>query len=397
MKKIIVLVCFVVAWQYSYAQSASDVIKKAQYLETNQKYESAFKALNNFDPNNQIPEMVLLKMDIALNGYVSTIDFQSFSFIDIGQFENILDYRNKAGSYSNYNFPIDKVLNSLIKVYPTKYELYDALANYYAAVEMTFDDQWLISVDSIHQLIKNNFQIAINHNVADDFCYYEVGYVDITQENYKESIPYFLKSIALNKDNPDACYNLAYAYLYTDDKDNALKYAKMSLHLYEDSVNQGDAARMIGEIYAESKDTSGAIKYYELSDNIDAENYSTLEPLLYLYVKTNKEFKLKQTLIDFFYLDPENPTIYNDLSNMFQGSKHINTLTDFYKSKLPEFSDNKKVTGNLYFYLAEVYLDSDKPTAKSYFLKARQAFATVFSFDNEVFKAIDQGLGKAGE
>lgn len=42
----------------------------------------------------------------------------------------------------------------------------------------------------------------------------------------KEAIPYFLKSIELKNDLANAHYNLAYAYLFTDDRENALKYAK---------------------------------------------------------------------------------------------------------------------------------------------------------------------------
>ncbi|MBP1663943.1 MAG: hypothetical protein H6Q19_1083 [Bacteroidetes bacterium] len=53
-----------------HAQNEITTLEKANQLIANKKYESAFKTLQDFDPKNEKPDVVLLKVDIALNYFV---------------------------------------------------------------------------------------------------------------------------------------------------------------------------------------------------------------------------------------------------------------------------------------------------------------------------------------
>ena len=255
-----------------------------------------------------------------------------------------------------------------------------------------YGDQLGKSTDELFNLMESNFTKAIEHNADDYLSHYTLGYIDLNKKKYKEAIPFFLRSIELNKDFVSSYYNLAYAYLYTDDRINALKYAKISLGLYNDSTYKGDAARMIAVIYSELKDEKNAIEYYTLSDKIDPNNYYTLKSLLSLYIRTDNASS-KQMLGRFFDLDPESPTIYNDLADIYFTNKKTDQLLAFYLSKIP--GKNSKITsGNLLFYTGEIYLDSNKTIAKEYFQKAKTTFATAYDSNNPVFKAIDNAIEK---
>jgi tetratricopeptide (TPR) repeat protein len=218
-----------------------------------------------------------------------------------------------------------------------------------------------------------------------------LGYIKLVQEKYKESIPYLLKSIELKNDNASSHYNIACAYLYIEDRENALKYAKNSLDLYTDQVYKSDAARMIGQIYTELKDDKNALINYELANKIDSGNYYNLKPLLYIYVKTNN-IKEKETTKLFFKIAPDNPTIYEDLGNIYYNTEKLNELTTFYKEQLKEIKDNPKVEGNLNFYLGQIFIDSDKKLSKEYLLNAKKIFSKIYDKDHQVFKTIDEGL-----
>src|SRR5690606_17832165 len=109
-----------------------------------------------------------------------------------------------------------------------------------------------------------------------------------------------------------------------------------------------------------------AIRYYEMADNINPGNYYTIKPILNLYIKTNNK-NVRETTIAFFNLAPENPTIYNDLDEIYSNNEKNNELIEFYKSQLSAFNHNLKVQGNLNFYLARIYLNKDKKTAYYYF------------------------------
>jgi tetratricopeptide (TPR) repeat protein len=172
---------------------------------------------------------------------------------------------------------------------------------------------------------------------------------------------------------------------------NALKYAKNALDLYSDKKYKSDAARMLGVIYKELEDDKNAIESYELADKIDPENYYTLKPLLELYVKTDSK-KSDKTAKVFFNLAPANPTIYNDLGEIYYGNKKEDKLTAFYKSQISAFKDNEKVQGNLNFYLGRIYVETNKKIAKEYFLKSKEIFGKIFDKAHQVFNAIDEGL-----
>lgn len=374
-----------------FGQTEIETINTAKNLISDKKYETAFSLLDKFDPTNEKPDIVLMKEEILLNYFVSSIMHQMFALTDIKMDEDILDYRGKEGAFSMHMFQADSILTRLIKEHPTNCKLKKGLADYYYEVHLKYGGQWLKTDQELFPLIKTNFLNAIDGNCADYLSHYVLGYINLIQEKNEESIPYFLKSIELNDKYASSHYNLAYAYLFTEDQESALIYAKNALNLYSDITYKSDAARMIGQIFVELKDDVNALKYYEMADNIDPGNYYNINPILNLQLKTSNE-NANKTTIAFFNLDPSNPTIYNDLEEIYFTNKKENELIKFYKSQLNEFKDNKIVLGNLNFYLARIYLESDKKMAKEYFMKAKEEFNVVFDKDHPVFSVIDEGL-----
>lgn len=391
MKKLMTIVITILFSLTVFAQTESATIEKANELIANKKYESAFKMLQDFDNKDEKPDIALLKEDIALNYFVTSIMHQMFAFKDLEKDENIMDYRGKNGSFGMYSFAVDSILSKLIIVYPDNYKLYKGLGDFYYEVQQKYAGQWFKDDKTISDLIIKNYQVVIDHKLADDKVYYATGFQFLSMNKNKEAIPYFLKSIELKNDLANAHYNLAYAYLFTDDRENALKYAKNSLELYKDAELKCDAARMIGQIYTELNDNKNAIEFYEIADKIYPENYYNLHPLLALYFKTDNPKKAEMTN-SFYNLAPDKPTIYNDLGNIFYENNKINELIEFYKSKLLIYKDDKKISGNLNFYLGRLYLDSDKTIAKDYFLTAKSIFTTIFDKNNQVFNVIDEAI-----
>lgn len=374
-----------------FGQTEIETIKKSNDFIADKKYETAFNLLDKFDPTNDNPEIVLLKEEILLNYFVTSIMHQMFALKDINKNQDILDYRGKEGIFTMQMFKGDSILTRLIKIYPNNCKLYKGLGDYYYDAHLRYEGNWLINDDELIPLMQKNYQKAVDGNCADYLSYYVLGYLNLIQEKNKESIPYFLKSIELNDKYAISHYNLAYAYLFTDDRENALKYAKNSFDLYNEKEYKSDAARMVGQIYTELNDDKNALMYFEMADKIDPENYYNIKPILYLYIKTNYK-KSDEMTKAFFNLAPENPTIYSDLEDIYLSNNKEDELIEFYKSQFSTFKDNKKVQGNLNFYLGRIYLDKDKKLAKEYLIKAKEFFEKVFEKDHDVFNAIDDGL-----
>jgi len=367
-----------------------DSIKKAKELIKDKKYNTAYKLLVSIDPDNTDPKVVLLREDIVLEYFVQSIMHQMFALRDLNPGETIEDYRGGNGTNDMYAFEVDKVLKYLIKQYPKEYDLYEGLADFYESVNEHYGGKWLISGDSLNDLIRDNYQVAIDHNVANANAYFRVAiYMLQDDKAYRKAINYLSKAYKIDSSNADYSYNLAYAYLYCDSRDTALKYALTSEDKYKDPSMKGDAERMIGEIYIEMKDTGNSIKYYEKANKTDPDNYYTLRSLLSVYVAANN-LKRKEVIDTFFVLDPKNPTIYNDLYDMYSDSIKGLELVAFFKSKVATYTDQAKVLGSLYFYLARLSLDYNKPAAKDYALKAKDAFLKIFDKNNSVFAQIDK-------
>lgn len=391
MKHALLIIALLIASK-SFSQTIDETLKKSNDLIAAKQYDKAFNLLQKADPDNNNGDIVLAKENILLGYFVTSIMHITFALKDLQPNESVDDYRGKEGNYRMYIFPADSILLRLIKTQPDNYKLYLGLGNYYYEVFLHYNANWEQSADALFKLIEENYTKAISLHAGDYMTYYELGYIEELQKKYQGAINYFLKSIELDSKYANSYYNLGLAYLYTDDRANALKYALKSIDLYANRDYKGDAARMTGEIYGELNDTKNEIYYYELSDKIDPGNYNTLKSLLTAYVSAKSD-KEKGSLDTFYSLAPGNPTIYNDLSGIYASQPGV--LIDFYESKLPLYTNDKKVYGGLNFYLAQLYVTVNKQKAKDCLLKARAAFSTVFEKDNEVFKAIDTLMTQA--
>ena len=89
MKKITILSIATVLTLTVFGQTESETVKKANDFIASKKYETAFKTLQDFDPKNEKPNISLLKEEIALNYFVTSIMHEMFAFKDLEKGEDI--------------------------------------------------------------------------------------------------------------------------------------------------------------------------------------------------------------------------------------------------------------------------------------------------------------------
>lgn len=389
MKKLFTLI-FILSSLLTIAQEES--LKEAQKLIENKKYESALKVLNEADPNNENPDIVIEKVDLFLNYFVSSIMHQLFAVTDLEAKQNIYEIRGSEGNFSMFKFPPDSILINLIDKYPNDYRLYKELGFYYHEVHLKYGGNWLKPDSTLINLFVENYKLAYENGVYDDWSLYGIGYGLLYTQKYQESIKYFKEAINLKPEYPTSHYNLAYAYLSLDDRENAIESAKKALELYEYPPEKADAARIVAVCYSELEQYEKSMEYYRISNEIDPNNYYTLKPLLSVEIYLNDEAYKKRTK-DFFLLAPGNPTIYQNLMEAYWKNEKQNELIEFFESLKTEFENDNKVYANLYFYIAIIQYDSeDFENSKVNFGKSKEIFRNVFEPNHDVFKAIDSYL-----
>jgi len=360
-----------------------------------EKYNSAFELLNKMDPEQQDPEVVLQKTDVALKYFVKSISHQLFAFKDLDDDDDLLDLRESGDgeSFSMYMFPVNEILDTLLIQFPKKYELNRALGNFYYEVHLKYGQNWLMEEPEVLELMYENCKIAVDNGVSDYLTQYCIGYYHVLQEDYNQAISPFLKSIELDTTYPTSYYNLSICYLYTDQADKGTKYAVRSIALYDDTSYKSDASRVAAALYKQAEDFDNAVKYYKLSDEIQPNNYYTINQLLELQLDLGLLNDALKTADSFFELDPKNPRTCSDLVEIYTITDQEQELLDLFERKIEEYNSDKEIIGNIYFHIGEYYRrKEEKIKAKENFLEAKKCFGEVFEKDHYVFQIIEEAL-----
>ena len=371
-----------------FSQTEKDIANRVHDEIVNKKYETAYNLLDSFDPGNRKVDIVLLKEDIALNFYIETYNHQRFAFKDLGKNQIIKDYRGRTNDLKMHGFKINKVLDSLVKIYPDNSKLYKGLGDYYYDVRLKYGNDWLINEKELINLIETNYKTALDGKMGDFRTNYRLGLTYEIEENYQAGIPYFTRAIQLNDSSADAHYNLAYAFLNVNDTNNALRHSLIAAKLYQDSSEKGDATRMVGVVFGELGKQKKAIEFMELSNRISPNNYNTLKILVDMYLKVDNRKKEKEVTEQFYGLGVEKPTIYNELIDIYSSNGKQKDLIIFFQSQLKPANSDMVQLGSLYFSIGKLYAGTDKNIAIENLTKAAQVFSTVYKPENPVFKLI---------
>lgn len=391
MKKTLALIILVLISISVRCQSEEEALQHARKLVEIKQYKTAYAFLDSIDPQNTVPELALFKADICLDYFVSSIMHQFFALKNLEESEDIFDYRGKEGAYSLFAFSIDSTLIRLIHENPENCDLYQGLGKFYYEVYNKYGSEWLVSEIVLINNTIQNLTKADNLGCADYNSSFILGMCYLIQENYSGSINHFTKSIELNDNFAASHYNLAVSFMQTANPLSGIKHAKQAVELYDDVEYKSDAARVAGYLYIDINDYDNAIPFFELANKVEPENYYNMKPLLYLYVETQNE-KATYMTKSFYELEPTNPTIYNDLNEIFHTEKGQTFLLDFLNSQFDNFPDNNLVLGNINFSLAKMHLGINNNNARDYFTQAKYQFRKVFDSNHPVFSIIEEGL-----
>lgn len=383
---------FILSIIFSGSFAQDDPLKQAKKMIEERKYESAINILNAADPQNENPDIVIAKTDLFLEYFVTSIMHQLFALKDLNPDEELLEIRGSEGNFAMYQFSPDSAILRLLKQYPENYMLNKTLGNYYHDVLLKYGNNWLTPDSLVINNFYTHYKIAWDHDVFDHWSAYGLGYASLTKGQMDDAIIYLNKSTILKNSYPPSHYNLAYAYLNTNQREKSIESAKRAMELYEEPGYKADAARMIAITYGELKKNEEALKYYLQANEIDPNNYNTLKPLLETEIVLETE-NINMRTNEFFQLAPGNPTIYQDLMKMYWEVNKPTNLIQFLNSKLGDFKSDDKVTGNLYFYIAKIQYDQeDFNNAQENFIKSKTIFGKVFEPDHSVFQAIESYL-----
>ncbi|MDZ4751916.1 MAG: tetratricopeptide repeat protein [Flavobacteriales bacterium] len=386
-------IVLIVTWfsHSSFSQTEEETLASAHALVEQKKYESAFQMLETFDAEAKSINVLLLKEEIALKYFVTSIMHTMFSFKDLEPDEDIMDYRGLEGTSNLHVFDIAEELNKFLESNPNHCLLNKGLADYYFDVHMRYGASAMEEEYAMLETIKSAYTVAVKGGCADYMSHYSLAYLFLIDDQLEEAKPGLLESIRLNPEYASAHYNLAYCYYLLEDFASALTYCKKALDLYTEAVYKSDAARLTGDILWAMEDNDGAMRHFRMADEIEPGNHFNRMRILHLSVETQSE-EVESALQWFWELAPEEPSTYFDLIEIYSQYQLEAELETFLLTKVLANEDNDEISGALQFFLGRLSSEKNKSEAEKHFNQAKVHFNKFLSSDDPVFSVIQEEI-----
>jgi len=373
------------------AATTDEVLSDVDNLVAEKKYLSAFELLNSQEDGDSNTNIVLKKVDIALNYFGMSMNHKIFAFKDLEKDEDIMDVRGKPGKFEMYPFDAEIILIPLIEANPEDGRLHVSFADYYLEVYEKYRGRWEKSDEEILKNALVHYDKAITLGDQNVRTYFRAGKTAL----YMKDLPGAAErlEVAVKKSNnyAPARYNLAYAYLFQNRPVEAAPHAVTAYEIYEEIPLKADAAMLAGQAYLEYGKAEEALKYFLLCDEIAPEKYENMHRLMGLYITLERGQEAKAVGERIFEMDPVNPTTARVFLDNYTVSSLQDELPDIFKGLASKYSENPEAVGNVLFHLSVFYLQTGKKAlALKTIDEAEKNFRNSPKKDHEVFKVINQ-------
>lgn len=376
-------------------EQRQDVLDSSRALVNQQQYQSAFDLLQQADPNNNNPFILLEKTSLLTRYYVVSMGHVFFALKDIPQGRSLEEFRDQPGQFRLTQFDADSLTRRLLGQYPDNYLLYRNLAGYWYERYMKYGDPEEGAESPLDTIIKYGRK-ALLHGDRDPRAYYVLAYSYLASGRHGDAIPHFHQAIKINDSMAVAHYNLAHAYLQTREWPNALVHANRALELYDDPAYKARAARMAGVSLAEMEEPEAAKHFFNTSLRYEPENYNTLKSTLNLALSVDND-EAQTIAARLFALNPESPRIANDLIHIYQKEEQWQQLLHFFNEQWTQYQHSPVALGNISFAKAKLLAREKPHEARKELEKAEKYFQQELPPEHDVFSIIKQAKTSLGE
>jgi tetratricopeptide (TPR) repeat protein len=375
--------------------SKQKVLTQVDTLLIQKKYETAYQILEKADPKNQVPELLLEKVQIALDDYVFSENLKVFCFKDIAIDQNIEDFRGQKGTYERYTLNPEEALSDLLLKFPEDWRLYKALGEYDYQSYLNHDKYAADKGLARLKLAQSYFYQAYSHQVADSKSLYHLGLVDLYLQDNKGAEEAFKAAIKQGNATADNYYNLAFTQYNLNELAPSVGSAQKAFDLYPRAPEKALCAHLLALASMALKDESGSIKYFELIQSLQPQDYESLKALLALYLKhgtVEKALPIAQAMLA---IAPSNVSILQDIYGSYLQYGRVNEFYDFLHKMIFLYAHQDPVLGNLYFYQAnaDIFVNHKK-SARTSLRMAKIYYLHTLPANDQIFQTIQDELTK---
>lgn len=174
--------------------------------------------------------------------------------------------------------------------------------------------------------------------------------------------------------------------------ESRLQEGEYRLNRTSDVIEKSDILIWQGQILKRMKKFDDAEKKYNASIALVPTSYGAIKGKIELSLIGKKAISEFQGTIDrFFELGPTNPTVCNDIIDLFSQYERGGDIVTVLTTKLSDYKDNKEAQGNINYHLG-LFNSSLGKDSEAYFIAARNSFSQVLPKNHTVFKLIKSNL-----
>ncbi len=174
------------------------------------------------------------------------------------------------------------------------------------------------------------------------------------------------------------------------DNHKVINQCLKEIEMLEDPEIKADKYFQIGVWYKEMDDDKRAFESFIKAVDCFPTHYTYLKKVINEALSQGLISEAKKYSTQLFKIQPKNPTLPNDLIDLYFENNEENTLVEMLIQLKPEFSD-KEILGNLNFHIGLAYLNMDKvKEANKFILESKKLFKEIYPEDHQVFKAIKE-------
>lgn len=282
MRRIALILILIALTVPAVAQKESSVLKKADKMIAERQYESAYKMLDEFDPTNDRPAVVLKKESLVLNYFTQSIMHRMFSLQDLAEGESLDSIRANYTSGNVIVFEADSLLLRLLAKNPGNKELLAGHTSYHDAVLNDYNsDIWSMYIDSVC------LELLTADKENPTACYQVGLFYNMEGEDFEKAEHFYRQTVTLCDTHYHAHYNLGIMEYYLEKFPAAATHVRRAYFGYQQPTEKADAARVLGILYDNELDNAdSALHYFQQATAIDS-SYLNNAFLLGYYLKHN--------------------------------------------------------------------------------------------------------------
>jgi len=177
------------------------------------------------------------------------------------------------------------------------------------------------------------------------------------------------------------------------DNSVAIEQLKEKCKTIERSEDKSEAYRKIAVWYSEMGEETNALEYHRLSYKEYKQNYLNLKSLILAELSYGNPEEAKEYALTLFSMDPTNPTVMQNLIELYQCNESSVHFSKVINALISEFSGSEEALGNIKVHYG-IYLHEKNETEKAiqYLQSAKENFEIAFRGNHYVIEQIKDYL-----